>query len=232
MPAPSETPPGIWATIADVFRRNRLPCLLLNALVVILVSSYYLSPQVAGAWAVVGEFKVRWSYLFSAASGVISAALLPCLAQWAMGTLPAGFAVQRLGWLALFWGYRGAEVDLFYKFQGWMFGHGSDARTLICKVIMDQFVYSLVWAAPSYIILLRWLDEGGSWSRTLASLDRRFWTHTYPTVMVTNWIVWVPTVSLVYRLPAPLQFPLFTVVMCFFVLIVTLLAGGTRKSVA
>ena len=204
---------------------------MLNVLVALLVASYYLMPQVASAWAAVAEFKIRWSYLFSAVATGIAAAVLPFLVQRAMGTLPAGRGWTQVGWLALFWGYRGIEVDLFYKAQGWLFGAGHDAGTLVLKVIMDQFIYTVIWAAPSYVIMLRWLEMDRSWSRTLASLDRRFWLHTYPTVMVTNWLVWIPTVTLVYSLPLPLQFPLFTVVMCFFVLIVTLLAGGDRKPV-
>jgi hypothetical protein len=71
---------------------------------------------------------------------------------------------------------------------------------------------------------MRWADMGGSWSRTRASLDRDFWLRTCPTVMVTNWLVWIPTLALVYSLPPALQFPLFAVVMCFFILIMTLLA--------
>ena len=91
---------------------------------------------------------------------------------------------------------------------------------------MDQFVYSTIWAVPTYVIALRWIDLGCSWSRTRASLDGHFWKHTYPTILFTNWIVWIPTVALVYSLPGALQFPVFAVVMCFFILLVTLLARG------
>ncbi len=220
---------GIWAAIATVFRENWAACLCLNVLVASLVASYYLFPQVALVWRAVGEFKARWSLPFAAASGATSAALLPWLLQRAMGRIPAGAGLHRLGWQALFWAYRGIEVDFFYRFQGWMFGQGHDVRTLAVKVFVDQFVYSVIWAAPSYVILLRWLDMGCSWPRTRASMDRRFWLHTCPTVIVTNWLVWVPAVCLVYSLPGPLQFPLFTVVMCFFILIVTLLTSGPKE---
>jgi len=226
MPELSHPHPGIWAAITAVFRQNRVPCLLLNALVVGLVASYYLCPEVAGVWQAVGTFKMRWSYLFSFGSTVFSAALLPCAVQWAMGTLPAGGRLWRLICLALFWGYRGMEIDLFYRCQGWLFGQGNDVRTLALKVAMDQFIYSTFWAVPTYTVALRWIDMGCSWSRTRASLGRHFWTHTCLAVLFTNWLVWIPSVVLIYSLPGPLQFPLFSVVMCFFILIVTLLARG------
>ncbi len=226
MPETTDHPQGIWPAIRAAFRQNRLPCLLLNLLVVALVASYYLWPAVAGLWASVGEFKTRWSYAFSFGSTAFSAAVLPFAIQSMMGTLPAGNRYKTFLLLTAFWGYRGMEIDLLYRFQGWLFGHGNDPATLASKVAVDQLIYSPFWAVPTYVIALRWVDLGCSWPRTRASLDRRFWTHTYPTILVTNAIVWIPAVTLVYSLPGPLQFPLFSVIMCFFVLLVTLLARG------
>ena len=216
--------PGIWASIAAVFRQNRVPCLLLNALVITLVASYYLYPPVAGIWRALGELKTHWSFVFSLVSTIFSAALFPFVIQAAMGTLPEEGRLKRLVALALFWGYRGMEIDLLYRIQGWLFGQGNDLRTLAIKVAVDQFGYSTFWAVPTYVVALRWIDMGCSWARTRPTLDRHFWTHTVITVLFTNWLIWIPTVALVYSLPGPLQFPLFSMVMCFFILIVTLLA--------
>jgi len=220
-PAPSL---GIRATILEAFRANRVPCVLLNVLVIALVSSYYFLPSVASAWTVVGEFKLHWAYAFSLASTIIAAVLMPSAVQWAMGTLPTKHRARRIALLILFWGYRGMEIDLFYHIQEWLFGSGHDAITLIKKVAFDQFVASPLWFVPTYVIALRWADHGGSWSRTKATLTRDFWLRTCPTVLCTNWLIWIPTLVLVYSLPTPLQFPLFSIVMCFFILLVTLMA--------
>jgi hypothetical protein len=228
MASTSTQTPGIAAAIGEVFRQNKIPCLVLNAVVVLLVGSYYLVPAVAGMWEVVGAFKLRWSFAFSLVSTVFAAVLLPTLVQGLMGTLPAEGRGMRVLLLSLFWGYRGMEIDLFYRFQGWLFGTGNDARTLAVKVAFDQFVMSPLWFVPTVLIAMRWADMGGSWKRTWASLDRDFWLRVCPTVMVTNWLVWIPTLALVYSLPAALQFPLFAVVMCFFILIMTLLARKTE----
>ncbi len=229
MPATPSSSPGILATIATVFRQNWGPCVLLNVLVITLVTSYYQVPAIAGLWEAIGDFKLRWSFVFSCLSTVFAAVLLPSLVQSFMGTLPKEGRWQRIGLLMLFWGYRGMEIDLFYRFQSWLFGNGHDARTLIIKVAFDQFIMSPLWFVPTYLIVLRWVDLGGSWSRTRASLDREFWTRTCPTVLLTNWLVWIPALALVYSLPAALQFPLFSVVMCFFILIVTVMARGSKS---
>ena len=119
--------PGILATIGKAFRQNRVPCLLLNVLVIALVTSYYRWPAMAGMWEALGLLKVRWSYGFSLASTIFAAVLMPFMVQAAMGTLPADGRWRRLFFLTLFWGYRGMEIDLFYRFQGFLFGQGNDA---------------------------------------------------------------------------------------------------------
>ena len=221
----------IAARIAAVFRENRVPCIALNIIVITLVGSYYQVPAIAAMWETVGAFKWKWAYAFSLGSTIFAAALLPSLVQLLMGTLPPEGRWRRVGLLSLFWGYRGMEIDLFYQVQGWLFGTGNDAATLIKKVAVDQFVMSPLWFVPTVLIAMRWVDMGGSWARTRASLTREFWTRTCPTVMVTNWLVWIPTLALVYSLPPALQFPLFAVVMCFFILIITLLARGDQRSI-
>ncbi|MBL9132829.1 MAG: hypothetical protein JNG86_16595 [Verrucomicrobiaceae bacterium] len=221
--------PGILATIASVFRANRVPCVLLNVLVVALVVSYYHVPAVAGLWESVGDFKLRWSYAFSLASTIFAAAVMPFGVQALMGTLRQDGKWRRLALLMLFWGYRGMEIDLFYRAQGWLFGHDHDARTLVIKVVVDQFVMSPLWFVPTYVIALRWIERGGSWSALRATLDRLFWFRTLPMVLVTNWIVWIPALALVYSLPPALQFPLFSIVMCFFILVVTVMARSQGK---
>ncbi len=79
------TQTSIFSDIGAAFRQNRLPCVLLNVLVVALVSSYFYLPGVASAWQAVGEFKTHWSYGFSLVSTTFAAVLMPSAVQWAMG---------------------------------------------------------------------------------------------------------------------------------------------------
>ncbi len=222
--------PGILSTIAAVFRQNRVPCRVLNLFAVALVTSYYQIPALAGFWESVGDFKTHWSFVFSCVSTMFAAAVLPTFIQMAMGTPPADGRWKRLALLMLFWGYRGMEIDLFYRFQSWLFGNGHDARTLITKVVFDQIVMSPIWFVPTYVIALRWVEMGASWSRTRPTLNREFWTRTCPMVLITNWLIWIPAVALIYSLPAALQFPLFTFVMCFFILVVTVMTRRKNEA--
>lgn len=111
----ASTSPGILTTIAAVFRQNRVPCLVLNAIAVTLVVSYYQVPALAGFWESLGALKTRWSFGFSCFSTMFAAAVLPSLILWIQGTLPVEGRWRRLVLLILFWGYRGMEIDLFYR---------------------------------------------------------------------------------------------------------------------
>ena len=227
---PSTPPPAplprIGQIIAAAFRQNRRAGLLLNLFVAGLVASYYWVPSISGIWQAIGEFKTRWAVPFAFFSTAFVAAVLPFLIESLQGKPQRPGKHRRLMWLILFWGYRGIEIDLFYRLQGMLFGHGNDFRTLAVKVAVDQFVYTPFWALPTYVIALRLVDYGGFTPQMKASLDRAFLTRTLPAILFTNWMIWIPAVTLVYSLPAALQFPLFSVIMCFFILVVTLMARG------
>src|SRR5688572_27320582 len=91
MPVPPSAPtrPGVRADIAAAFRQNWVPCLLLNVVAAALVISYYRWPALGGMWEAIGEFKTRWSFVFSCVSTMFAAAVMPYFVQWAMGMLPA-----------------------------------------------------------------------------------------------------------------------------------------------
>ncbi len=220
----SSTPalPGIRDAILATLRQNRWACLGLNVAVIGLVMSYYRWPAMSELWEAVGHVKTKWSYAFSAISTMVAAVVLPALVQRAMGVEPGPGQARRLAWSAVYWAYRGMEIDWFYRMQGELFGTGTDWQTVGIKLAVDQFIYSAIWAVPSYLIFVRWVEHRGL-KQALATMDRRFWTHTYWSVLFTNWLVWLPAVSLVYSLPPALQFPLFSLILSFYILLITVL---------
>ena len=218
----------IFSRVLVVLRQNWIVGLILNGLVVGLVLSYYWIPATRGIWEGVGALHLRWSYGFSLISTVFAAVLLPMSIQWIAGVLPKGRLVQRMGFLTVFWAIQGMVVDFFYHFQSEVFGDEHDAWTLLKKVVLDQFVVTPLWFVPNYLIAFRWAEVGGGWSKFWPTLDREFWRKIYPSVVLTNWLIWIPTVALVYSLPPVLQFPVSSLVMCFYILIVSVLARTHR----
>jgi hypothetical protein len=54
-------------------------------------------------------------------------------------------------------------------------------------------------------------------------------TFVLPT-LVSNWMIWLPSVCFIYLLPLPLQVPLFNLVLFLFVLILTIVVRRPSKN--
>lgn len=213
MPDADAVRPSLATEIADALRRNLVPAVTVGTVAGLLVASYYLLPSTRSWWEAVGAAKTSWGLGFSFLAGAASTAWLPLALRWLMGRAPTG---RDAAALTLFWGYRGAEVDIFYRLQGLWFGDHQDLPTVATKVAVDQFLYSALWAVPMVFLGLRFIDRGGTWAAFRSGLDGATLLASYRTTLAATWMVWIPATSMVYSLPGPLQFPLFSLVACFF----------------
>ena len=92
-------------------------------------------------------------------------------------------------------------------------------RVVIAKILVDQLGYNPFFAAPAEVLIYEWKNEGFSWRSARRSLT---WAHyqdkIVPTLLAT-WVVWGPLMAIIYSLPYPLQFPLFSIALSFWVLL-------------
>ena len=110
--------------------------------------------------------------------------------------------------LALFF-ISGGFVYEFYAWQTVWFGEGTAWSVLVPKILVDQFVYSTFWAVPFMTLMIRWQALGYSGRRVWQNLDTNFLTERILPILVTNWMFWIPGVTLIYSMPYILQTPLF-----------------------
>ena len=127
-----------------------------------------------------------------------------------------------MGWL----------VDTFYGLQITLFGKDTDIATLIKKTAFDQFVFSALLTCPFLTLSYQFKDAQFNFKRFLQTLDRRLLLLYLPTTIVTNWLVWIPAVLLIYLMPPVLQIPLFNLVLCFFVLVLAMLNSDPKVTSA
>ena len=120
-------------------------------------------------------------------------------------------------------------MDALYRLQAHVFGDAVALGVVLSKVLVDQFVYCPIWAVPTTVILYLWKDCGFSVARTKANLGERWYYRRAVPVMVSNWGVWIPAVTLIYFLPQPLQLPLQNIVACFWVLLLMFITGRARN---
>jgi len=212
--------------IKNSFRQNFVPGLALWAVAATLLILYYTSLDAERAFTRLGDAKAKGGFLFSAISTCIFGGVIPFAAIVARNRSKyrSGWYTLRHGlFYAVYWFYKGVEVDALYRLQNELYGDLVDFETILMKVFTDQFIYNPVWGVVSSIFPYRWEEVDFSWILFLRSLDKTIFTITYPTTLFSVWIVWIPVVSIVYSLPSPLQIPLFNLAICFWVLMLSLL---------
>ncbi len=170
--------------------------------------------------------KARWGWRYSLFATALFGGLIPFLYlrsnRNTRATTPPSHGLFYLG----FWAIKGVEVDLFYQLQGRLFGNGTDVATILPKVLVDQFLYSLVWSTPCALLVFYWKDAGFSLARLRQLSWRSFFKANMPKALIGLWGVWVPAVTIIYSLPPALQIPLFNIVLCFYALLFATLNRG------
>lgn len=214
---------SIKTSIFNALRKNLLPGVVLQCFAAIIMGLYFLIPSLQPYYEIFGELKETYGFGYSFVATALFGGLIPFLYLLINKQLSQVNMMAIALFYILFWGLKGMEVDLFYRYQAAWFGSGNDLPTLATKVAVDQFIYSALWAAPSITLSYLWMEQGFSFSRWNRALDKQFFSMTLPTVIFSNWMVWIPAVSIVYAMPSQLQIPLFNLVLCFWVLLLAIL---------
>jgi hypothetical protein len=205
-------------------RQNLVPGLVIQALALAMVLAYFCWPAARGAFDLVEGLKERGGFLYSSLSTALFGGAIPVALMVLLGTVRRDRLLSLAAFYILYWAWKGIEVDLLYRLQGYWFGNAHDFATIAKKVVMDQFIYNPLWATPTCVLCFLWKDRDFSWSGFRAGLNRELVTVSIPAVQVASWVVWVPMVAIIYCLPPSLQLPLFNLVLCFFVLMLTVVA--------
>jgi hypothetical protein len=206
-------------------KTNLIPGIILQIFALMLVCSYYYIPAVNQFCQQIADTKTKFGYLFSGVSTAVFGGLIPYLYLLKTKKISQKAIIAQGVFYLLFWFYKGIEVDALYRFQAWIFGTEIDAKTIIKKVLFDQLVYNFIYAAACMTLLYHWKDNDFSFHKFKKGLNRELFTLTIPAVLVSTWIVWFPATAIIYSLPAALQVPLFNIVLCFFVLLVSVLCN-------
>ena len=151
--------------------------------------------------------------------GVLLAAFATALAGGVLSELSIVYLQHKGHWTAhhlehmgfkfgLFFA-NGAMVYEFYAYQAIWFGEGTAWHVLLPKIFVDQFIYSVFWAASFQSVVTRWHALDYSTSRLWRELDGTFVIERILPIVVTSWMFWLPGVTLIYSMPSNLQAPLF-----------------------
>lgn len=217
---------GAFRHAAAAARENFRPGLMLWACMLIFLGLYLWNEPTRRALAHVAEIKQEWGYLFAFVSYVIAAALLPELLRifFFQGAQARWRNVTNFLGAAPMWGFLGMTVDLLYRSQAVWFGADHNFHTILCKLAVDQLLYSPFFSAPVVVGWLRWRDGNFRLQVLREIFTPDFFLDRVFPVIVAGWCVWIPGVSLVYFMPSPLQLPVAVLIQVFWVLIITTLS--------
>ena len=206
-------------------RRNRSAGLALWTFGCVIIAGYFFVPAVRQMLDQVAEWKVRWGFLFSVLSTGLFGGLIPSLIQMLADRkqpdAPRHYPISN----TLFWGVKGIEIDLLYRIQAMLFGSGADWQTVGIKTMVDQFIYVPALGLPNVILFYLWRDCGYDCQRFPRKLGRNWYRNRILPVLIANWFVWVPAVVLIYVFPLALQLPIQNLILCFWILMLTLLTN-------
>lgn len=219
MPKP-KTP---WTLGWEAARANAVPGFVLQGAMLAILIGYYASTRFAGLLDQLAHYKQQHGLLFVVLAGILAGALLPELfvifffqkGKW-----------RRQNWRNLLftvptWAIDAILVDVMYRANAAWFGSVVTAPVVFAKICVDQLGYNPFLAAPGEVLVYEWKNDGFSWASVRRGLG---WDHyrdkIVPTLLAT-WVVWVPLMAIIYSLPYPVQFPLFSIALTFWVLLLT-----------
>ena len=209
-------------------RANLAPALFIQAVMLALLIGYYVSPAVARTLQEFADYKLRHGLVFVVLASIAAGALVPelFLIVFFQRGRPARQNLRNLLFTVPIWAIDGSLIDLLYRSQAAWFGNVVTVPVVLAKICVDEFGYNPFFAAPFGVLTYEWKNSGFS----RESLVRGFsWDHyrgkIVPTLFAT-WAVWIPLMAIIYSLPLALQFPLFSLALTFWVLLLTYMTNS------
>lgn len=208
---------------ASSARANLLPGLLLQAVMAVFLAAYFFHEGTKRFLEEVARIKAESGYAFAFVLYVMAAAVLPEVLRvvFFQGGRPDRCNLRSLMVAVPGWGAMGMLVDFFYRCQAVWFGNGSDLRTVLTKVIVDQFLFSPFVSNPLIIGWFTLCAQGFRLAGWREIFGFNFYVERIFPVQVAGWCVWIPGVAVVYFMPSGLQVPVAALLQCFWVLVLT-----------
>lgn len=207
----------------EAAKANAVPGFVLQGAMLLVLIGFYSSARFANFLNRLAQYKNDHGLVFVVVAAVLAGAVVPelfVIIFFQRGRFRQE-NVRNLAFTIPTWGIDGILVDLMYRLNAVWFGDVTTVWVVTAKILVDQLGYNPFFAAPAEVLVYEWKNEGFSGK----SVRRAFtWEHyrekILPTLLAT-WAVWGPLMAIIYSLPFALQFPLFSIALTFWVLLLT-----------
>lgn len=213
-------------------RANFWPGLGLQVVMLLIVAAYFRADWAKPWFDRLAVIKARDGFAFSMAASMLAGAVLPEVLSviFFQGGRPTRRNRDNLWFGVVFWAFSGLCIDLFYREQAVWFGTQPTMAVLVKKVMVDQFVYSALFAVPIAVWSYAWKNRRYRTDHLGEFFTTRFYSEKILPTLVANWGVWIPGTTLIYCLPSLLQIPLFNLALTFWSLMLAYINAGGGHS--
>ena len=207
----------------EAAKANAVPGFILQGVMLAILIAYYGSSVFANGLDRLAHYKQQHDLAFVVIAGILAGAILPELfvILFFQKGKPRRQNLRNLAFTVPTWAVDAILVDLMYRANAIWFGDVVTPMVVGAKICVDQLGYNPFLAAPGEVLVYEWKNDGFSWASVRRALTwSHYWDKIVPTLLAT-WVVWAPLMAIIYSLPYPLQFPLFSVALTFWVLLLT-----------
>ena len=212
-----------WLAGLRAARANLVPGLMVQAAMLAILLAYFFYPPTRDWLDRLAQVKARWGYGYSALAAIIAGAVIPEIMR--IGVFQNGKLrranFENLVFTVPFWCGMGLVVDLLYRQQAHWFGAEATFSVVSKKVLVDQFVYNPLFAAPVTAMLYDWKISGYGMKGVSRFFTVDYYRETVVATLIATWGVWIPIVTILYSLPSLLQVPLFALALSLWVMLYT-----------
>lgn len=201
---------SLFAPLLLALRTYWPAILIIQSIGLAAVIAYYRVEVVADMFVTMGEWKAQGGLLFAALTNVISGGVIPELLKRVFrppSIKPPG--LLELAHQFAMWAILGITVSLFYGLQGHLFGHGTDAGTLLIKVAFDQLVFTPLVGLPIIVGWFTLYEVRYSPRAWIAAMSKRSAVRHGLQLWISCLAFWPVMLLIIYSLPQALQFSLF-----------------------
>lgn len=205
-------------------RQNLVPGIILQILALTLIVSYYQIDTFKDKLDTLGSLNTRYFPWFAIVVTMIFGGIIPLAIeaiqnhQRSKKQRPA----LQICFTLFIWGINGALTAWLYNAQDTLFGSELNFWTVFKKVCVDQFIWVPLYVVPVFTLCFLWRDKHFSLSKTKESLKSKSFLSRGLPLMISNWAVWIPAVSIIYAFPVALQMILMNLILVFWSLILTI----------
>ena len=207
----------------EAAKANAMPAFILQGAMLVILIAYYLSPACANFLNRLAHYKEQHGLVFVVIAAILAGAIVPELfvIVFFQRSRPHAQNLRNLAFTIPTWGVDGILVDLMYRWNAIWFGDVVTVPVVTAKILVDQLGYNPFLAAPLEVLVYEWKNEGFSWKSIQRALTWNHYSDKIVPTLLATWAVWAPLMAIIYSLPFPLQFPLFSIALTFWVLLLT-----------